>query len=386
MHIVWVNDHADFTGGCEHYVYATARQLRARGHRCTLLYKVGSPISPDFTHAFDGAFPMVETDRQLRMLSPDIVYIHQLASLDNLKTIQASPFRTVRFYHDHKLFCLREHKYTTISHQTCTKPMGAGCYRCLGFINKADNGIGIRTLSAAEQELRLNRKLDHFVVGSHYMADQVAAHGFDKSRIVIAPLFTDQNKATTVQCHSKRNGGLNLLFVGQLIRGKGLDTLLEALSQTRPHVGLTICGTGAMEANYKQQALKLGLTDRVRFAGKQTSDALNQFYVQADAVVIPARAPETFCLVGIEALLRGKPVIASNVGGMSDWFKPEFNGLECRPNHTSSLVQAIDRLTSDGSLLTRLMRNIKADDYSKFTAIHHAELLENTFARLMEAC
>lgn len=388
MHIIWVNDHADFTGGCEQYIFETASRLRERGITCTLFYTVGCPISPAFTNGFDGAYPMVELERQIESLDPDVIYIHTLGCLESLKQIADSAVTSVRFFHDHKLFCLREHKYTAIGHNTCSSRIGTNCYGCLGFVNRTEKGIRFRSVASLENELKVNRGLDYFVVGSSYMADHLELHDFDSSKILTAPLFiSSEHQPSNVINFPPKSDEFNvkkLLFVGQLVRGKGIDTLLQALSNIDAKFVLQICGTGKMEASYRQMVIDLGIEDNVVFAGKVTKKELSHFYHQSDVVLIPARSPETFCLVGIEALLHGKPVIASNVGGMSDWFKPQYNGLPCQPNDPVSLQEAINILLTDELLYSGLIENIKSDDYSQFLPAHHINLLENTFRTLLE--
>lgn len=388
MHIVWINNHANLTGGCEHYIFETVLFLKQLGHRCTLLYDVDGPVDAEFTAIFDGAFVLVDINIQLIKLNPDVVYVHQLDSVPAFHALHRASVPVVRFFHDHKLFCLREHKYTTLQHATCQKAMGLGCYRCLGFLNKTPKGIRVRTLSQAEKLLQVNRKFDHFVVGSRYMAHHIALHGFAQRKITVAPLFVKQDDHTgLVQKIEKRvhRNTLNLLFVGQLIRGKGLDILLRALAALPQDVHLTVCGTGRMSDEYEAQTRALGLLERVSFVGQQTSESLRQFYAQCDVVVIPARAPETFCRVGLEALLHGKPVVASNVGGMGDWFKPNVNGLECQPNDVDSLVNSVRRLYERPTLRRELENNIASEDLSRFTAMNHAQVLLTTFESLMEA-
>ena len=386
MHIVWINDHADFTGGCEQYIFQTTSLLRSKGIRCTLLYTVGCPVNPKFTNAFDGAFPNVEPDVQIRELNADLLYIHRLERIESLKELLALPIIKVRFYHDHKLFCLREHKYTALMQRTCTKKVGLGCYKCLGFVNRSENGFKIKPLSTLEKELAINRRLDYFVVGSSYMAEHLRLHDFDESRILSAPLYT--NVVSDLTLIEKNNDDIaqrNILFVGQLIRGKGLDTLISSMELMEENVVLNICGTGRMESNYREQVNSLKLNERVNFEGYKTTKELDEFYKSADIVAIPARAPETFCLVGIEALLHGKPIVATNVGGMSDWFKPNHNGLEVSPNDAKGLAKAIDNILRDKDTYRRFVNNIEKDDYSKFSPKNHTQLLVTTFSNLLEA-
>jgi len=388
MHIVWINDHADFTGGCEQYIFQTVSLLNKFGISSTLLYKVGSPIKRCFTSIFKGVFPTVDLNAQINDIAPDILYIHRLSNIENLKKLVELNIPKVRFFHDHQLFCLREHKYTALNHQTCTKTLGLNCYRCLGFINKSNSGSGIKisTLKKQMMEIEINKKLDRFVVGSQYMADQLSSHGFDTRKINIAPLFTLQYLDTPQRSLSEKQlSAKHLLFVGQLVRGKGLDTLIESMALIHPDAQLTVCGTGRMEAQYKKQVKKLKLSSRVHFVGYKTQEELTLLYRQANIVIIPARSPETFCLAGLESLLQGTPVIASNVGGMKEWLKPNFNGLSFESNEPRALAVAIDKFLFNREFQTKIRSNILKDNYEKFRPKNHLSILTKLFESIMVA-
>jgi glycosyltransferase involved in cell wall biosynthesis len=395
MHIVWVNDHADFTGGCEHHIYQTVQLFSQLNVQSTLLYKLGAPNNTKFMSIFDQAYPMVDLDLQMTELAPDVVYVHGITDLDNLRIIVSQPCQTVRFFHDQKLFCLREHKYTAIGNKTCDQKVGIACYTCLGFIKRSDSVIGVqfKTLRKQREELAVNQKFDQFVVGSAYMAQQLERHGFRKEKITTAILFSqpldsmvsqpkflasDKFGENKIQPHQ-------LLFVGQLVRGKGLDTLIKAISQCRSNIKLIICGTGSMESRYKALVSNLKLESNIQFMGRQSTEQLNMHYQKSAAVVIPARAPETFCLVGLEALQHGTPVIATNVGGMSEWFKHNFNGLEFEANSEKQLANVIERLVDDSDMQLRLRNNIANDNYDRFSPNYHISVVHSLFERMLEA-
>ncbi|KZZ12992.1 hypothetical protein A3750_04730, partial [Oleiphilus sp. HI0079] len=363
--------------------------------------KVGSPKSAEFLNQFEQAFPMVDIESQLVQLQPDIIYVHSLNDIETLKRIVAFPCQKIRFFHDQRAFCLRDHKYTTIGKKPCAKKLGLDCYSCLGFLKPSSMPwkVGLRTLGELKASLKLNQQFDRVLVGSNYMAEQLKMHDFDAEKLAVATLFSNAlrpaDQETPLVLGSSTSSNLadspvskrkkQLLFVGQLVTGKGLDTLLEALAKSAHEVELVVCGTGKMEQNYQRQSEALGLSPRVRFLGHQNSDQLRKHYQRADAVVIPSRAPETFCLVGLEALANGTPVIASNTGGMNEWLKPNVNGLEFEANNSAQLAFSIDRYFSDVRLQTRLRQFALKSDYGHFAPEQHINLVHNLMTSMMEA-
>ena len=128
-----------------------------------------------------------------------------------------------------------------------------------------------------------------------------------------------------------RRDNRGFLFVGQLVRGKGVDTLLNAFAKLQSKESLLdICGDGKQREELEEKSKGLGISSRIKFHGKVTADELSHYYDNAYAVVIPSRAPETFNLVGVEAMKHAKAVIATDVGGIKDLLlvvEREFWGL-----------------------------------------------------------
>ncbi len=108
--------------------------------------------------------------------------------------------------------------------------------------------------------------------------------------------------------------------MGQLLAGKGVGMLLDAARQmTTPHT-LTIVGAGRDEARLRAQA-----PEGTRFTGWQ--DNAQRFFKDADVCAVPSLWNEPFGMVGAEALSHGVPVVAFDVGGLSDWLVPGETGL-----------------------------------------------------------
>ncbi len=109
---------------------------------------------------------------------------------------------------------------------------------------------------------------------------------------------------------------VTFLYVGQLIRRKGVDLLLEAFAQARreyPKIALVIAGEGQLEEELRALARRLGLDD-VRFVGHRGYGELPGYYAAADVVVLPSRS-EVWGLTVNEALAAARPVICSETIG-----------------------------------------------------------------------
>lgn len=376
LKIAWINELALPTGGAERYVRETAQELAERGVRSFLFYDVkASPVpSPVMLAPFEGGFPIIDLERQLRALAPDVVYVHRLGGLAAPRALSALPFPVVRFFHDHRMFCLREHKYTVLTQTPCQRSIGAACYSCLGFVRRSEAwpGVELASLRELRAEQAVARRHEAFIVGSRYMAEHIAAHGFDRSRIHVIPLYARVPPPPPVV--EPRQDDL-LLFVGQLTTGKGLDVLLRALPRTVHPCRLLVVGQGRQEGKLRALARELGLEDRVSFMGWLDPEALSAHYRRATCVVFPSRAPETSGLVGIEAMAHATPVIGGTIGGMGEWLTHGQTGLGVPPNEPDALASAIDRLLGDSVLRSRLGQNALRAFEERFRPEHHVSRL-----------
>lgn len=110
-----------------------------------------------------------------------------------------------------------------------------------------------------------------------------------------------------------------ILYVGQLVPLKGLDVLLDALAaRSDVTANLTfVYHHGPLEQDLRARAARLGLAGRVRFMGSRSPSELAALYRAAEVLVLPSRA-ESLPSVVTEAVLAGTPVVASDVGAISE--------------------------------------------------------------------
>jgi glycosyltransferase involved in cell wall biosynthesis len=150
---------------------------------------------------------------------------------------------------------------------------------------------------------------------------------------------------------SSSSSALKLFFVGRLRYYKGLDTLLYVLTEV-PQVSLTIVGVGPMQTEWQNLSLKLGLGDRVTFAGEIDETHLPDYYSQADVFVLPSNArSEAYGIVLLEAMASGLPCITTELGTGTSWIVQDgVTGLVVPPKDPSALTAAINQLAHNKPL------------------------------------
>jgi glycosyltransferase involved in cell wall biosynthesis len=155
-----------------------------------------------------------------------------------------------------------------------------------------------------------------------------------------------------------------LLCVAAVTFDKGHDVLLDALAATTDLSWQCVC-VGSLDRDpafvegLRRRSLHGGLGDRVRFPGPRTGADLDRSYAAADLMVLASRA-ETYGMVVTEALARGLPVVAAEVGGLpealgygADGIRP---GLLVPPDDAAALGAALRAWLGDPELRGRLRR------------------------------
>lgn len=153
-----------------------------------------------------------------------------------------------------------------------------------------------------------------------------------------------------------------VLFVGNLIKRKNVDSLLEAKKIAHSDYYLVVVGDGPLYKKLTKKVEDDNIHD-VIFTGAR--DDVENIIPSCDVLILPSFS-ESFGLVLIEALACGKPVIGSDVGGITEIINDDV-GLLVNPKKVSSIAKAIDNIINDNDLRLVLSMNARsrALDFSK---------------------
>lgn len=176
-----------------------------------------------------------------------------------------------------------------------------------------------------------------------------------------------------------------VLFQGRLVTTKGLPVLLEAANILRSghrEFEVLVIGDGPERSALQHLAEKLELSSCVRFLGRIAAADLDSVIAKASLIVLPSLGGEVFGLVLAENMLRGLPIIASDLGCFAEVLGD--TGLTFRVGDPTDLASKIARILDDSAFASRLgvlARQRIVDSYPRGHMIEaHARLYRKMYA------
>lgn len=196
---------------------------------------------------------------------------------------------------------------------------------------------------------------------------------FPYSKKVVFPSYSrfSQNKNTG----TPDNSVFTILYVGRVDNEKGLRSLTKAMPDIKGKFLINICGSGKDESDLRNQYAN---DQRIVFNGQVDNETLSCAYLESDIVLLPSTIYEMFPLSAVEALSFGKPVIASNIGGVPDIIHHGQNGLLFISGNSRDIADKINSVIQRGELFHHLTKTAE-QERGIYSRGRHLELLQDYY-------
>jgi glycosyltransferase involved in cell wall biosynthesis len=370
MRILMVSDfYPPIIGGLERHVQTLSRELVRRGHSVAVatLAHDGSPPYED-----DGGVRIyrlpgwnrllkpfyVSTSRQFHPTAPDpgvVKHLHHVMAKERPDVVHARgwmlysylaiapryPAKLVVTLHDYSLVCPTK---TFMRHgHLCDGPAYGKCVRCAS--EQYGSAKSLLLCSGLAVSKRLHRRVDHYIAISEAVrAASVGASGAPVSQVEVIPTFVPDS-VFAAEPSARRPAFLPaedgyILFVGALAPHKGVNVLLEAYQGLEHLAPLVLIG-----ADYSGSPIHY--PPNVTVARDVAHTDVMAAWQHAALGVVPSIWPEPLGQVAVEAMARGKPVVASATGGLQEVVQDGMTGLLVPPGDVSALRAALRELLLD---------------------------------------
>lgn len=182
---------------------------------------------------------------------------------------------------------------------------------------------------------------------SLFLRGKFTAAGFPEERLEHVPYGVDRERLDGFAKREPRAGELAIGYVGSITAHKGLHVLLSAVRGIKsPLVSVDVHGSLDTHAEYSARVTKIAGNDRrIRFRGPFEPHELGRVLSHFDVLVVPSLWYENTPFTMLEALAAGLPVVASDLGGISEVVVPERNGWLFPAGDERALRLVLERIT-----------------------------------------
>ncbi len=355
-------------GGEAMYVYHLSNELARRGHEVTVVHCVDSfkvltsepprgdfpqpssvtverlqsplgPLSPVVTYV--AGTPGLKTRQLKRILAPgrfDVVHFHIVTLVGGPGVLRHGDGIKLYTAHDHWLVCPM-YDLWRYNRELCDR---RECLRCT---------LSFRRPPQLWRYTNWARHLAHvdlFLAPSRSTIEQHHRRGFEYPMRHLPHFLPLAELIDPGPLVSPEQDRPYFLFVGRLVRLKGVQTLIEAFRRYDA-ADLLLAGDGIYGEELRRQAQGLS---HVRFLGRMHPTELRSLYAGAVAVLIPSLAYETFGLIALEAFARRTPVIAHDLGAVPEVVNESRGGFTY--GTVAELIDAMDTLRLNPALRREL--------------------------------
>ncbi len=329
--------------------------------------------------------------RFVATLRPDVVHFHHFIGLglEALYAVRETLPDAVIVVTFHEFLSLCHHHgqmVKTGSMKLCNESSPIACHGCFPDISPA------RFLRRERFVQSMLKLADHYVSPSRFLAERYIHWGLPGDRMTVIEngldVATPAEPRPLTGIEGRRS---RFAYFGQMNPYKGIDVLLDAVSRVPDSVWgddarlMIFGGNLEFQPQWFKDRLAASIEkagDRVRFYGSYENAEMPRLMRSVDWVVMPSVWWENSPIVIQEALFHGRPLIASNVGGMAEKIRDGIDGLHFRVGSAEDLADRLGEALTDPALWGRLRSGMRPPLSHIECAEAHLELYRSLIDRV----
>jgi len=342
-------------------------------------------LTPRFFFSFEAKKNL---EALIKNEKPDIAHIHLYKGTltpSILITLKKNKIPTVITLHDYGFLC-PHNLFIDGKNRICERCINHSAFNCI--IHKCNrNNLFLSTISAFEYLFHkyfipFENYFDRIILPSKFSYEKhVRIKKINHKLNHLYNFYPNLNNT-----HINKNKGSYFLFYGRLSEEKGLLTLIDTWLTSKSENKLKIVGTGPL-SNFVKERIDQAEAKNIELLGFKHGTELADLIKNSSFVIVPSEWYENNPLTVIEAYSFGKPVIASNIGGIPEIVKDNSTGYLFEMKNVSQMKSTIEKSSQiSQSEYERLSINARKfaednfcedDHYNKLIEIYSQTISEN---------
>lgn len=382
LNIISVHNRYLMAGGEDQVFESEARLLRERGHRVTQVEeqnaypdsvskKIGMAVDCVWSRRWHRDFRAM-----LQKTRPDVVHVHNLfprISPSIYYACRREGVPVVQTLHNYRLLCAGAELYR--DGKVCEECLDHGVLRGIRYGCYQGSKLGTAVLTVMVDVHRRARTwsnmVDCYIALTEFSRSKLIAGGLPADRIRVKPNFVLPDPGP------KSGLGDYALFVGRMVKSKGVPTMLEAWEEL-PAIPLHAVGDGPGREQI-ESGQKAGKFSSVNYRGRLPRADTLAVIKNARFLVFPSEWYEGFPVTIAEAFACGVPVVASRLGAMQEIIADGVTGLHFESGNVQDLRKKVEWAWEHPSEMQEMGRRARQEFERKYMAEQNIVMLEEAY-------
>ena len=370
MKIIQVHNYYKQAGGEDEVVSAEKKMLIDAGHQVITYYKNNDDISgfrsmllTSMKTIWNPA-TVIEFRKLLKKDRPDVVHCHNTFPLISPAIYWACAkenIPVVQTLHNYRLLCPSANLFFKgeIYESSIGKLFPWQAVRDRVYRNSRVGTLVVASMLFLHRIIGTwKNKVTLYIALTQFHKEKMIEGGLPENLIMVKPNFISEEPEIMIS--DFLNIEINrpiLLFVGRLSPEKGCSLLIHAWKKVeqknKKKPLLLIAGDGPEKNLLENLCNSLSLKE-IRFLGLQSREQIQYLMAKADLLIFPSLWYEGFPMTIVEALNRGLPVVASNIGSMRSIIVDGINGFKFKPGDIDDLTDCIKNVLENSNELKEI--------------------------------
>lgn len=317
-----------------------------------------------------------EITKLLDKIKPDICHVHNFVPLISPAIFYACKGKripVVQTLHNYRLLC--SNAYLFRNGKLCEECLGKSLYNSLKYGCYRNSRIQTFAIACmVEKHKKLgtwNNCVDAYICLTEFAKKKFIEGGLPKEKLFVKPNFIRVDEEINY------TEGEYFFYMGRLDETKGISVLVDCFKNLEK-ITLIVAGNGPLKRNFEN------ISKNIIFLGHIDSIQIKECLKNSVALIFPSVWYEGMPMSIIESFSMGKPVIASNLGAMSEMIEDGKTGLLFEPGISEDLISKVNWAIGHKEKMKQMGINAIKVYEEKYTPEKNYQLLMNIYHKVIE--